>query len=82
MRISHISFAYCRKNPSVCAAIKSSQEKELTANQRRAVAAARKTIKDQEAAQALPPAPEPAPAPAEPAPAPVPEPAPEGTSTG
>jgi hypothetical protein len=83
--IGDIGFAYCRKNPSVCGAIKSSQEGQLTPNQRRAVAAARKTIKEQESAQAPSggsEAPQTYSPPAEPAPAPVPEPAPEGTSTG
>jgi hypothetical protein len=73
--VSEISFAYCRRSPAVCAALKSSQEKELTPNQRKAVDSARQTIKAQQSA----PAPSPAPAPV---PGPEPQPAPEGTSTG
>ncbi|MEA2445502.1 MAG: hypothetical protein QOJ12_2794 [Thermoleophilales bacterium] len=75
--ISDLSFAYCRKSPAVCAAITSGQEKDLTPNQRRAVDAARQTIKDQQNA----PAPLPSPGPAPPT-GPEPQPAPEGTSTG
>jgi hypothetical protein len=73
LAISDISFAYCRRQPAVCAAIKSSQEQDLTPNQRKAVDSARQTIKDQQSA----PAPAPGPAPAT---GPVPQPAPEGTS--
>jgi hypothetical protein len=77
--ISEIGFAYCGKSPAVCAAISSSQENQLTPNQRKAVDTARQTIKDQQnvpAPSSQPPA-EPAPIPG-----PQPQPAPEGTSTG
>src|SRR5207249_3006147 len=63
--VSDVSFAYCRQQPAVCAAIKSSQEKDLTPNQRKAVDGARQTIKNQQNAP-------------EPAPLPSPEPAPVG----
>jgi hypothetical protein len=77
--VSEISFAYCRKSPAVCAAVRSSQEKQLTPNQRKAVDAARQTIKDQQSEPAPAPLPSPEPAPV---PGPEPQPAPEGTSTG
>jgi hypothetical protein len=77
--VSDVSFAYCRRKPAVCAAIKSSQEQELTPNQRRAVESARQTISDQQ--NAPEPAPLQSPEPA-PVPGPEPQPAPEGTSTG
>ena len=61
----------------MCAAIKSSQEKDLTPNQRKAVDGARQIKNQQNAPEPAPlPSPEPAPV------GPEPQPAPEGTSTG
>ena len=85
IRLAKLGFGYCRANPRTCAAVKSSQLKYLTQNQRNAVKAAQNKVKADEAAAAAAanqPAPEPAPAPQ---PAPAPEPPPSsggGTTTG
>jgi hypothetical protein len=81
VRLSRLGFDYCRANPRTCAAIKSSQLKLLTQNQKNAVKAAQAKVRADEAA-ANQPAPAPAPVPQ---PAPAPEPPPSnggGTTTG
>jgi hypothetical protein len=81
IRLATLGFNYCRANPRTCAAVKTSQLKYLTQNQRNAVKAAQKKVKADEAA-ANQPAPAPAPAP-QPAPAPAPPPSSGGgTTTG
>ena len=79
VRLSTLGFTYCRANPRTCAAVKSSQLKYLTQNQKNAVTSAQKTVKAQDAAANQP---QPAPVP-QPAPAPAPPPSSGGgTTTG
>ena len=44
VRLSEISFKYCRSNVPVCAGIKTDQERFLTPNQRNAVINARQRL--------------------------------------
>jgi hypothetical protein len=77
IRLSTLGFNYCRANPRTCAAVRSSQLKYLTQNQKNAVKDAQQKVKAADAA-ANQPAPQPAPAPA---PAPPPSTG-GGTTTG
>lgn len=49
IRLAGLGFNYCRANPRTCAAVKSSQLKYLTQNQRNAVKAAQKQVNADEA---------------------------------